>query len=71
MTARLIVSILAVCGTGALTGVLLTIGLTLGGCWQRLPPAEFLDWFSKNGFLVGRTVPFALVPALLGLAISL
>ncbi|NNM73923.1 DUF1772 domain-containing protein [Enterovirga aerilata] len=71
MTLRLILNVFATCGTGTLAGVLLTIGLSFGSYWQSLPPADFLDWFARNGQYVGRTVPFALLPALAGLVGSL
>jgi uncharacterized membrane protein len=71
MTARLIFYILAVCGAATFTGVMLSIGLTLGAYWKSLPPAEFLDWFSANNHLIGRTIPLVVVPTLIGLAGSL
>jgi hypothetical protein len=36
VTLRLILNILAVGGTSVFTGALLTIGLTLGSCWEEL-----------------------------------
>ena len=71
MTARPIFNVLAVCGTAVFTGMLLTIGLTLGPYWKSLPPAEFLDWFSRHSHLVGQTIAPVLFPTLLGLAGSL
>lgn len=71
MALRLIFNILAVCGTAIFTGALLTIGLTLGAYWQSLTPGKFLDWFSKNSYLVGGTLPVYLATALLGLAGSI
>jgi uncharacterized membrane protein len=67
----LIFNILAVCGTCIFTGVLLTIGLTLGSHWKSLPPAEFLDGFAKNLRFIGRTLPVCLTAMLLGLVGSL
>lgn len=67
MLTRPIFNILAVCGSGAFAGALLTIGLTLGQYWRSLPPDEFLDWFSKNSTFVMRTIPFVLLPTLVGL----
>lgn len=71
MTLRLIFNILAVCGTPIFTGVLLTIGLTLGSYWKSLPPAEFLDGFAEQLHFIGRTLPVCLAAMLLGLAGSL
>jgi len=68
---RLIINVVAVCGTAIFTGVLLNIGITLGSYWKSLPPAEFLDWFERNSHFVSRAIPFALVPTVLGLAGSL
>lgn len=65
---RLIFNILAVCGAAVFTGVMLNIGLTLGAYWRSLPPAEFLEWFSRNGHFVGRTIPLYLAPTILGMA---
>jgi hypothetical protein len=71
MTLRLILNIIAVCGTAIFTGTMLNIGLSVVPYWQSLSPAEFLDWFSKNNHFIGRTIPLYVVPALLGLAGSL
>jgi hypothetical protein len=71
MTARLIFYILAVCGAATFTGVMLSIGLTLGAYWKSLPPGEFLDWFSANNHLIARTIPLVVLPTLIGLAGSL
>ena len=71
MSARLVFNILAVCGAASFAGVMLNIGLTLGAYWKGLAPAAFLDWFSANSHLVGRTIPFFVVPTLIGLAASL
>jgi uncharacterized membrane protein len=71
MTLRLIFNILAVCGAGVFTGALMNIGLSFGPYWQSLPPAEFLDWFSKNAHFIGRTITLSLAPALVGLVASL
>jgi hypothetical protein len=71
MTTRLIFNILAVCGAATFTGVMLNIGLTLGAYWKGLPPGEFLNWFSANNHLIGRTIPLVLLPTLVGLAGSL
>lgn len=71
MTLRLILNILAVCGTSAFTGALLAIGLTLGSYWRSLPPAAFLDWFSRKSHFIARALPVCLAASLLGLAGSL
>ena len=68
---RLIFKVFAVCGTAVFTGAMMDIGLCFVPYWQSLPPAEFLDWFSKNGSFVGRTIPLYLAPILIGLAGSL
>ena len=71
VTLRLIFNVLAVCGTAVFTGAMMNIGLSFVPYWQSLPPAEFLDWFSKNGSFIGRTIPLYLAPTLVGLAGSL
>jgi anthrone oxygenase-like protein len=71
VTIRLIFNVLAVCGTAAFTGALLTIGLTLGSHWKSLSPEAFLDWFSTNSHFIGRTLPVCLAATLLGLTGSL
>jgi hypothetical protein len=68
MSARLIFNIIAVCGAASFAGVMLNIGLTLGAYWKGLAPAAFLDWFGANSHLIGRTIPFFVVPTLIGLA---
>jgi Anthrone oxygenase len=71
MSARLVFNILAICGAASFAGVMLNIGLTLGAYWKGLAPAAFLDWFSANSHLIGRTIPFFVVPTLIGLLASL
>ena len=71
MSARLVFNILAVCGAASFAGVMLNIGLTLGPYWKGLAPAAFLDWFSTNSHLIGRTIPFFVVPTVIGLSASL
>lgn len=71
MSARLVSNMLAVCGAASFAGVMLNIGLTLGPYWKGLAPAAFLDWFSANSHLIGRTIPYLVVPTLIGLAASL
>lgn len=64
-------NILAICSTGAFSGLMLAIGLILGGYWRSLPPETFLDWFSTNEMLIARTIPVVAVPAVTGLAASI
>lgn len=71
MSLRLAANIIALCGTGAFAGLMLNIGLTFGAYWKGLPPAAFLDWFSTNGHLIGRTIPVVLVPAIIGICASI
>ncbi len=71
MEARLIFYIFAVCGAGLFTGVMLTIGLTLGFYWKSLPPLEFLNWFKENSHLIARTIPVVVLPTLIGLVGSI
>jgi hypothetical protein len=68
---RLLFGIIAICGTGIFTGAMLTIALTLGGFWKTLPPAEFLDWFSANEFMIVRSIATAAVPTAIGVLGSL
>ncbi|CAH2396406.1 DUF1772 domain-containing protein [Mesorhizobium ventifaucium] len=68
---RLLFNILAISGSAMFAGVMLTIGVTLGGYWKSLPAAEFLDWFSQNDQFIIRTIPFVVVPTLIGLIGSL
>ena len=70
-TIRLAVNVLAVCGSAALAGTMLTIGLSFGAYWKSLSPAAFLDWFAAHSLLIGRTIPLLAVPAVLGLLGSL
>jgi hypothetical protein len=71
MNARLIFNIIAICGAASFAGAMLNIGLTLGAYWKGLAPAAFLDWFGANSHLIGRTIPFFVIPTLIGLAVSL
>jgi hypothetical protein len=68
---RLLFGIIAICGSGVFTGAMLTIGLTLGGFWKSLPPAEFLDWFSTNESLIVQSIAVAAVPTMVGVLGSL
>ena len=60
-------NILAICGAAGFSGVMLCIGLTLGGYWRSLAPAEFLDWFAANNQFVARSIPVVFLPTLIGL----
>ena len=71
MTLRLVFNIVAICSTGAFSGLMLAIGLILGAYWTSLPPQDFLDWFSVNEMLIARTIPIVVVPALVGIAGSI
>ena len=66
-----IFNILAVCGAAGFAGVMLCIGLTLGGYWSSLPPADFLAWFAVNNRFVAISVPVIVLPTLIGLIGSL
>lgn len=68
---RLLFGIIAICGAGIFTGAMLTIGLTLGAFWKSIPPADFLDWFSANEFLIVRSIAVAAVPTAAGVLGSL
>ena len=64
-------NILAACAAAGFAGVMLSIGVTLGGYWRALPPAEFLSWFEANNGYVAKAVPIIVLPALIGLVGSL
>jgi hypothetical protein len=67
----LIFNIAAICGAAVFTGAMMNIGLSFVPYWQSLPPAEFLDWFSRNGVFIGSTIPLYIAPTLVGLTGSL
>lgn len=71
MDMRLAFNMLAILGAGAFAGLMLNIGLTFGAYWKSLPPGDFLDWFSSNGNLIGRTIPIVVVPTVVGILGSL
>jgi uncharacterized membrane protein len=71
MSARLVFNLFAVCGAASFAGAMLVIGLTLGAYWRRLTPQAFLDWFSANSQLIGRTIPLFALPTAVGLIGSL
>lgn len=64
---RLIFYTLAICGTAGFSGVMITIGVSFGGYWRSLPPAEFLEWYGKNVQFVSNAIPIIVVPAFIGL----
>ena len=64
-------NILAVCAAAGFAGVMLSIGVTLGGFWRTLPPAEFLSWFETYNGYVAKAVPIIVLPALIGIVGSL
>lgn len=70
MSLRLVFATLAICGTAIFTGAMLTIGLSFGAYWKSLPPQDFLNWFSENSQFIGRTIPIFVIPAVIGLAVS-
>ncbi len=64
---RLIFNTLAIFGCAALTGVMLSIGLSFGGYWQSLPPDEFMSWFGQNNPYVSRPIPYMFMVSIIGL----
>ena len=55
----------AILGSGALTGVMLTIGIGLGGYWLTLPPQEFDAWLTHHFVMFLPAVILVLTPALI------
>ncbi len=70
-TLKLGFHVLAICGAAGFSGVMLSIGVTLGGYWRSLPAQEFLNWFAANNGFVARSVPIIVLPTLIGLVGSL
>ncbi len=68
---KIVFNVLAICGAASFCGVMLSIGVTLGGYWRSLPPAEFLRWFEANNQFVAHSVPIVVLPAMVGLAGSI
>lgn len=68
---RTIFNILAICGAAGFSGVMLSIGVTLGGYWRSLPAQSFLDWFTANNQFVSRAIPLIVLPTIIGLIGSL
>lgn len=64
---KLVFNILAICGAAGFTGVMLSIGVTLGGYWRSLRTQDFLDWFAANNQFVSRSIPLIFMPTLIGL----
>jgi len=64
---KTIFNILAICGAAGFSGVMLSIGVTLGGYWQSLAPDEFLNWFAKNNQFVSKAIPLIVLPTLIGI----
>ena len=64
----LLFKVLAITGSAMFAGVMLAIGVILGGYWQSLPPADFLEWFAQHSQLVMRAIPIVVLPTLAGLA---
>ena len=71
MSARLAFNVLAVGGICMFTGIMAHIGFSFGAYWQSMPPTTFLEWFSANAPLVGRTIPLFVIVSFIGLAGSL
>lgn len=71
MNLRISFALLAICGAGAFTGVMLNIGLTLGAFWKSLPPSAFLDWFGANEFHIVRSITVVAIPTAIGVLGSL
>ena len=71
MNIRFPLALLAICGAGAFTGVMLNIGLTLGSFWKSIPPAAFLDWFADNEFRIVRSIAVVAIPTAIGVLGSL
>ena len=55
----------AILGSGALTGVMLAIGIGLGGYWLTLPPQEFDAWLTHHFVMFLPAVILVLTPALI------
>lgn len=68
---KLMFNILAICGSAGFSGVMLCIGVTLGGYWRSLPPADFLSWFAANNHFISNTIPIIVAPTLIGLTGSI
>lgn len=56
----------AVIGSAMFTGVMLTIGLSLGRYWWSLEADEFAIWFKDNFILLLPSVVVTLLPAFIG-----
>jgi len=59
--------LLAVIGSATFAGVMLSIGIILGAFWRGLPPTDFLAWFQAHSHLIQRSIPFVVVPTIVGL----
>jgi hypothetical protein len=68
---HLVFNALAILGAASFAGAMIIIGLAFGAYWTSLPPADFLDWFSQHGHLIGRVIPIFAVPSAIGLLASL
>ncbi|TDT75651.1 uncharacterized protein DUF1772 [Litoreibacter halocynthiae] len=64
---KAVFNILAICGAAGFSGVMLSIGVTLGGYWRSLPSGDFLDWFAANNQFASKTIPLLVLPTLIGL----
>ncbi|MEM7272762.1 MAG: DUF1772 domain-containing protein [Actinomycetota bacterium] len=62
---------LAVIGSAAYTGVLITIGLSLGRYWSTIPPEDYARQFDQLFEFLLPAIAVTLVPAVVGVAWSL
>ncbi|MEM9893351.1 MAG: anthrone oxygenase family protein [Actinomycetota bacterium] len=62
---------LAVIGSAAYTGVLITIGLGLGRYWQTVPPQDYAAQFDEIFEFLLPAIAITLLPAMAGIALSL
>ena len=69
--AKLIFNIMAICGAAAFSGVMLSVGITLGGYWKSLSETDFLNWFANNNQFVAQSIPAVFLLAFIGLAGSI
>lgn len=68
---RFLFNFLATSGTAMFAGVMFMINLTLGEFWKSLTPEDFLNWFSVNSHFIMNSIPFVIIPTIIGLIGSL
>ncbi len=66
-TTRIGFNILAICGSAAFAGVMLSIGLSFGGIWLSMPPEQFSTWFAENNAHVSRPNAYVVLVTVIGL----